>query len=103
MLISLLIIMFLFLFLFQLYEYFFIIREGASSSSCELQTLIDIATKQQSLEDQIGSFNLNAIEKQVNELSNNVAYLMQSNNAQQNSLNSQASSTPDYSGTVNSS
>lgn len=103
MLISLLIIMFLFLFLFQLYEYFFIIREGTTSSSCELQTLIDIATKQQSLEDQIGNFNLSNIEDRINELSGNVAYLMQSSNAQQNSLNSQANSTPNYSGTVNSS
>jgi hypothetical protein len=68
MLISLLIIMFLFLFMYQIYQYFFIIREGSTSSSCELQTLIDIATKQQSLEDQIGGFNLSEIEKQVNEL-----------------------------------
>jgi hypothetical protein len=103
MLIYLLIFVFTFLFLYQFYQYFFKIREGATSSNCELQTLLDIATKQQSLENQISGFNLTDIENRLNDLSGNVAYLMQSNNAQQNSLNSQASSTPNYSGTVNSS
>jgi hypothetical protein len=103
MLISLLIVMFVFLFLFQLYQYFYKYREGLTNSNCELQTLIDIAVKQQFLEDQIGNFDLTIIENRINELSGNVAYLMQSSNAQQNSLNSQASATPNYSGTVNNS
>jgi hypothetical protein len=97
MLISFLIIMFLFLFLFQLYSYFFNYYEGLTNSSCELQTLIDIATKQQQLESSISSCNITALENSLNEVISKVEILWQQSNAQQTSLNSQAASAPNYS------
>jgi hypothetical protein len=97
MLISFLIIMFLFLFLFQLYSYYFNYYEGYTNT-CELQTLIDIAVKQEALESTCNSCNnITALENSLNEVISQVQVLWQQSNAQQNSLNAQAQSTPNYS------
>jgi len=96
MLISFLIIMFLFLFLFQLYSYYFNYYEGYTNT-CELQTLIDIAVKQEALESSLSTCNITALENSLNEVISKVEVLWQQSSAQQNSLNSQAASTPNYS------
>jgi hypothetical protein len=96
MLISFLIIMFLFLFLFQLYSYYFTYYEGYTNN-CELQTLIDIATKQQQLETTCGGCNVTELENSLNELNSRVNILWQQSNSQQQSLSNQANAAPDYS------
>jgi len=97
MLISLIIIMFLFLFIFQLYSYFFHYYEEGYTNSCELQTLIGIAQRQQQIETTLDNLNLTDIENSFNELASKVNTLWEQSNSQQTSLSNQANAAPDYS------
>ena len=97
LLVILLILFFTILIFFQIYSYFFPIREGLESNSCDTKILLDLSNKISKLENQVDNFHLGVIEKTIMDLCGNVSYLLEQQHQQATQLTNQANSTQNLS------
>jgi len=97
LIVILLILFFTILIFIQINSYFYPVREGLESNSCDTKILLDLSNKITKLENQVDNFHLGSIQKTILDLCGNVSYLMEQQHQQATQLTNQANSTQNLS------